>query len=451
MGSIDIKIPDYAAELMKVLEQAGYETWCVGGCVRDAAMGVAPHDWDLCTSAMPQEMIEVFRGYKTIPTGLKHGTLTVLNGGEMVEITTYRCDGDYLDHRRPESVTFVRDIRNDLERRDLTINAMCLDLRGNIYDPFGGMKDIEDKLLRCVGDPRRRFDEDALRILRVVRFAAKTGFSADKETIAAALEMRATLDYVSKERILSELRSMLVQPYAGESLRRYRDIIAQVLPEVEPCFDLRQNNPHHCYDVWEHITRSVDNIMPDPTLRMVMLLHDIGKPAKHTTDANGIDHFKLHQLASADMAGDILRRLKSDTASRKRIVALVAEHDNRIPAQMKSVKRFISKYDYDFYSDWIKVRRADTLAQSDYFRAEKLAELDELERIGNMLRESDACLKITDLGIGGNELMELGCRGRQIGEMLKELLAEVIEERLENNARELTGYAKKRIAEAADE
>ena len=451
MGSIDIKIPDYAAELMKVLEQAGYETWCVGGCVRDAAMGVAPHDWDLCTSAMPQEMIEVFRGYKTIPTGLKHGTLTVLNGGEMVEITTYRCDGDYLDHRRPESVTFVRDIRNDLERRDLTINAMCLDLRGNIYDPFGGMKDIEDKLLRCVGDPRRRFDEDALRILRVVRFAAKTGFSADKETIAAALEMRATLDYVSKERILSELRSMLVQPYAGESLRRYRDIIAQVLPEVEPCFDLRQNNPHHCYDVWEHITRSVDNIMPDPTLRMVMLLHDIGKPAKHTTDANGIDHFKLHQLASADMAGDILRRLKSDTASRKRIVALVAEHDNRIPAQMKSVKRFISKYDYDFYSDWIKVRRADTLAQSDYFRAEKLAELDELERIGNMLRESDACLKITDLKIGGNELMELGCRGRQIGEMLKELLAEVIEERLENNARELTGYAKKRIAEAADE
>lgn len=440
----EIKIPLYAAELMQTLESAGYEVWCVGGCVRDALMGVTPHDWDLCTSAMPDEMLEVFGSHRTIPTGLKHGTLTVLNRGEMVEITTYRCDGDYLDHRRPESVTFVRDIKNDLERRDFTMNAICLDLRGRIYDPFDGEGDIERGLIRCVGEPRRRFDEDALRIFRAVRFAAKTGFPVDKDTLDAAMDMRQLLNEVSAERLYSELKSLLIQPHAGDALREHREIIAQVIPEIRCCFDYPQNNPHHCYDVWGHITHSVDSIRPDPLLRTVMLLHDIGKPDKHTVDANGIDHFKLHQLRSADMANDILMRLKSDTASRKKTAALIAEHDNRIPAEVRSVKRFISKYDFDFFSDWLEVRRADTLAQSNYFRAEKLAELDELKRIGDELREQSACLKITDLAIGGSELIELGFSGKAIGDMLRLMLNEVVEERLENVASALTAFARER-------
>ncbi len=447
MERTKIKIPQYAAELMQVLEKAGYEVWCVGGCVRDALMGVTPHDWDMCTSAMPNEMMKVFAGYRTIPTGLKHGTLTVLNRGEMVEITTYRCDGDYLDHRRPESVTFVRDIKSDLERRDFTMNAICLDIRGELYDPFDGEGDIKRGLIRCVGEPRKRFDEDALRIFRAVRFAAKTGFPIDKATLEAAMDMRGLLDEVSAERLYSELKSLLVQPHAGETLRQHREIIAQVIPELRPCFDYRQNNPHHCYDVWEHITRSVESIRPDPLLRTVMLLHDIGKPSKHTVDEKGVDHFKLHQLAGADMANDILRRLKSDTASRKRITALIAEHDNRIPPEVRPVKRFISKYDYDFFADWLEVRRADTLAQSKFMREEKLSELEELERIAKELREQEACLKLSDLAIGGNELISLGFKGREIGETLKLMLAEVVEERLENTPEALTAFAKARCSD----
>lgn len=447
MERMEIKIPQYAAELMQVLEQAGYEVWCVGGCVRDALMRVTPHDWDLCTSAMPDEMMKAFAGYRTIPTGLKHGTLTVLNRGETVEITTYRCDGDYLDHRRPESVTFVRDIRSDLERRDFTMNAICMNLRGELFDPFDGEGDIKRGLIRCVGEPRRRFDEDALRIFRAVRFAAKTGFPIDGETLRAAMDMRSLLDEVSAERLYSELRSLLIQPYAGSVLREYREIIAQVIPEIRASFDFKQNNPHHCYDIWEHITHSVENIRPDPTLRTVMLLHDIGKPAKHTVDANGIDHFKLHQLAGADMANVILRRLRSDTASRKRITALVAEHDNRIPAEVRPVKRFIAKYGYEFYADWLEVRRADTLAQSQFRREEKLRELDELERIAAELREQQSCLKITDLALGGNDMMALGFKGREIGEMLKLMLAEVIEERLDNTREALTAFAEERCAD----
>lgn len=447
MERIEIKIPQYAAELMQVLEQAGYEVWCVGGCVRDALMGVTPHDWDLCTSAMPDEMMKAFSAYRTIPTGLKHGTLTVLNRGEMVEITTYRCDGDYLDHRRPESVTFVRDIRSDLERRDFTMNAICMNIRGELFDPFDGEGDIKRGLIRCVGEPRRRFDEDALRIFRAVRFAAKTGFPIDSETLDAAMDMRSLLDEVSAERLYSELKSLLIQPHAGEVLRQYREIIAQVIPEVRDSFDFPQNNPHHCYDIWEHITHSVENIRPDPLLRTVMLLHDIGKPMKHTVDEKGVDHFKLHQLAGADMADEILRRLKSDTASRKRITALVAEHDNRIPAQVKSVKRFIAKYDYGFYSDWLEVRRADTLAQSQYLREEKLAELDELGRIAEELRGQDACLKISDLAVGGKELMALGYKGKEIGDLLKLMLSEVIEERLDNTPEALTDFAEARCVD----
>ena len=439
-----IKIPSAAAKVLSMLENAGYEAWCVGGCVRDALRGTEPHDWDICTSAMPEETLKVFAHFRTIPTGLKHGTVTVIVYGELIEITTYRCDGDYSDHRRPDSVTFVRDIKSDLERRDFTMNAICLGLNGKIYDPFGGADDIKKGIIRCVGEPEKRFDEDALRILRAIRFKAKTGFEIEEKTASAAVEMRALLDNVSAERILSELRSMLVQPFAGKVLREHREIIAQITPEAEPCFGFDQHNIHHCYDVWEHIAYSVDAIEPDETLRIVMLFHDMGKPQKFTLDENGVGHFKLHQLASADIAENVLTRLRSDTATRKRAAALIKEHDDRIPPTKKSVRRFISKYDYDFFSDYIKVRRADTLAQSDFEREKKLGELDDLVRVAEELRAEDSCLKISQLKINGKDLMALGYTGKEIGDELERLLAAVIEEELENEHDALMESSEKR-------
>lgn len=438
LTNVNIAIPDHAARLMKMLESAGFETWCVGGCVRDALRGCTPHDWDLCTSAMPEEMLEVFKNCRTIPTGIKHGTITVLNGGEPIEITTYRCDGDYLDHRRPSNVQFVRDIRSDLERRDFTMNAICLDLRGRLYDPFDGQGDIERGIIRCVGEPRKRFDEDALRILRAVRFAAKTGFPIESETLKAADDMRGLLDSISVERIWQELKALLIQPHAGDALREYKNIISQILPEAAASFDFPQNTVHHCYDVWGHITHSVDNIKPDPVLRAVMLFHDLGKPQAHTVDADGISHFKGHPKVSAQIADKILDRLKCDKASRKRIITLVAEHDNRIPAS--SAKRFIAKYGYDFYCDWLLVRRADTLAQSMYHREKKIAELDDLSALGERLIAEGSCLQKSDLALGGRELMALGFSGSEIGSALNAMLDKVIDGELENTPSALTDF-----------
>lgn len=448
---LNIIIPYSAAEALRTLEAAGYEAWCVGGCVRDAIRGDTPHDWDVCTSALPEQTLSAFSKYKTIPTGLKHGTVTAVIKGEQIEITTYRTDGDYLNHRSPEQVQFVRDIRSDLERRDFTMNAICANLHGEILDLFGGCEDISAGIIRCVGDPKKRFDEDALRILRAVRFAAKTGFEIEKNTADAAIAMRSLLDSVSAERILSELRSLLVQRYAGDALRKYRGIIAQIIPEAAPCFDFPQNNPHHCFDVWTHITHSVDHIDPDQTLRTVMLLHDIGKPDKFFADENGISHFKQHQLKSADYANEILLRLKSDTASRKYICKLIAEHDNRIPPQKKAVRRFIAKYDYDFFYDWLEVRRADTMAQSDYRKTEKLAELDKLEEIAHELQCEEACMKLCQLKVNGKDMISLGIKGKEIGETLNALLSEVIEENLPNEREALLAAAVNMKGSVGDE
>lgn len=430
--SMNIAIPAYARKALELLEAAGFEAWCVGGCVRDALRGTEPHDWDICTSAMPDEMMKVFGKHRTIPTGLKHGTLTVIINGEQVEITTYRCDGDYTDHRRPDSVKFVRDIKSDLERRDFTMNAMCVDLRGNILDLFGGREDMQKGIIRCVGEPEKRFDEDALRIFRAVRFAAKTGFEIEEKTAKAALDMRGDLKNVSEERLYSELKALLVQPYAGKVLLEYKEIIGEVIPEAAACFGFKQNNPHHCYDVWEHIAHSVDNVPADETLRLAMLFHDIEKPAMFTEDANGISHFKGHPLESSKTADKILRRLKSDNRTRERVCAFIAEHDNRLPPLRKAVRRFLSKYDKEFFADWLAVRRADTLAQSDYFRREKLEELDELQKLCETILAEEPCLKLDKLAVRGGDMAALGLKGKEIGQMLDELLLLVVDERVPN-------------------
>lgn len=439
---MEIIIPEHARQAIDILEHNGYTAYAVGGCIRDSLLGKTPHDWDICTDCRPEKMKEVFEGFRTIDTGLKHGTVTVMIENELIEITTFRSDGEYENHRKPAQVKFVDDLYLDLERRDFTINAMCCCESDEVIDLFGGQKDLRNEILRCVGNASQRFEEDALRILRGLRFSSVLGFKIHDDTKKAMFEKKQLLECISSERISDELKKLLCGKAAERVLSEYKEIIAVIIPEIRPCFGFAQNNPHHCYDVWEHIIKSVSFVRPEPVIRTAMLLHDIGKPSMATKDENGVSHFKKHQFVSAKMADEILKRLRFDSRSISYIYNLIWEHDNRIPADMHSVKRFISKYDFQFMLDYLEVRRGDTYAQSDYRRAEKLAELDEIARLTIELADQDTCLKISDLAVNGNDLISLGLDGKNIGIWLERLLELVIEDKIKNDKTELIEYIK---------
>jgi len=444
---VKIFIPDYAQKALSLLHAQGFKAYIVGGCVRDAVLGKTPNDYDICTDCTPDVMKKVFSGFTTIETGIKHGTLTVLIDRQPLEITTFRSDGTYTDHRKPDSVKFEKELSEDLKRRDFTVNALCCNEAEGVVDMFGGLDDIKNKVIKCVGKPQERFDEDALRILRALRFSSVLDFEIEANTSQAVHQQKELLKAISAERIAAELKKLLCGRDPARILLEYRDVFAVIIPQLAPCFDFAQNNPHHCYDVYTHICKSVNNIEPDWVLRLAMLLHDIGKPLVHTVDENGIDHFKTHPLRSAEIAREVTGALKLDNKSRSRIYSLVLEHDNRIPAKKRSVRRFLSKYDEAFFADYIKVRRADTLAQSGYFRREKLEELDELEKIAKQICDEALCLHICDLAVNGNDLKELGLSNRQIGEGLKLLLDAVIEEKTANEKDSLLDYLKESLNE----
>lgn len=442
---MEIFIPEHARQAIDILEHNGYTAYAVGGCIRDSLLGKTPHDWDICTNCRPEKMKEVFEGFRTIDTGLKHGTVTIMIENELIEITTFRSDGEYENHRKPAQVKFVDDLYLDLERRDFTINAMCCCKSDEVIDLFGSQKDLHNGILRCVGNASQRFEEDALRILRGLRFASVLDFKIHDGTKRAMFEKKQLLECISSERISEELKKLLCGKAAEKVLSEYKEIIAVIIPEIRPCFGFAQNNPHHCYDIWEHIIKSVSFVRPEPVIRTAMLLHDIGKPSMATKDENGVSHFKKHQFVSAKMADEILKRLRFDSRSISYIHDLIWEHDNRIPADMHSVKRFISKYDFQFMLDYLEVRRGDTYAQSDYRRAEKLAELDEIARLTIELADQDTCLKISDLAVNGNDLIALGLDGRNIGIWLKKLLELVIEDKIKNDKTALLEYIKDNI------
>ncbi|MBR1749338.1 MAG: CCA tRNA nucleotidyltransferase [Ruminococcus sp.] len=437
-------IPEYVREILSKLNSKGYEAYPVGGCVRDTLLGDTPHDWDVCTNATPEKMKEVFADMRVIDTGIAHGTVTVISGGRPIEVTTYRSDGDYKDHRRPDSVEFVTELKDDLSRRDFTVNALCFDKDGGIIDMFDGQKDLKKRIIRCVGDAHRRFEEDALRILRALRFSSVLDFDIDEATAAAAYDKAQLLKYVSHERIYNELKKLICGRRAGRILLEFRDIIGIIIPELVPCFECLQNNPHHKYDVYAHICKSVDNIAPDPTLRLAMLFHDCGKPECKTTDIGGTDHFKLHPLKSADKAAAALDRLRAENETKAQVIALINEHDNRIAATTRSVGRFISKYSYEFFDRYIQVRLADTLAQSDYLRKEKLEDLESLKAKRYELEKNDACLKIKDLKINGRDLLSIGLKGREIGQALEYALSGVISGEVKNDSKELMRFVREK-------
>ncbi|MBR6873525.1 MAG: CCA tRNA nucleotidyltransferase [Ruminococcus sp.] len=440
-----ISVPDYVVKAIGILEAAGFEAYCVGGCVRDSLLGREPNDWDVCTSATPDEMKEVFADFRTLDVGAKHGTVTVIVDRNPLEITTYRTDGEYSSHRRPISVSFIRDLSGDLSRRDFTINAICCDKKGAVTDMFGGTEDIENMLIRCVGDPCDRFEEDALRIMRALRFSSVLGFDIEDSTAEAIFKKMHLLEYVSVERIFSELKKLLCGKDATNVLLKFKDVFASIMPEITPCFGFDQHNVHHCYDVWEHIARSVGCSRQDERIRLAMLFHDIGKPAMARFDEDGSGHFKGHQIKSAEMLTEILDRFRSDNATLRYVRELVIEHDNRIPVARKNIKRFMAKHDFDFFMDYLEVRRADTMAQSDYMKEEKLSELEQLALIAVEVNNQNCCLKLTDLAVDGKDMISLGMSGRQIGAMLQKLLDLVVDDKLENDRTVLLEYAKERF------
>ena len=418
-------LPQPVEYVLERLENAGFAAFAVGGCVRDTLLGRVPGDWDVTTAARPEQVLALFDGC-AIPTGLKHGTVTVRAEGMGIEVTTFRADGTYTDHRRPDAVTFSRRLEDDLSRRDLTVNAMAMDRRGQITDLFGGREDLKAGVLRCVGDPERRFREDALRILRTLRFAAVLGFAIEPCTAAALHETAPLLKYIAPERILSEMDRALCGGHILPVLLDYPDVLAVFLPEIAPCVGFDQCNRHHIYDVWGHSAHAAAAIAPEPVLRWTMLLHDVGKPACFTRDEQGVGHFYGHPAVSAELAEGACRRLRMDSRSAERIVTLVRWHDRDIPRTDRAIARAVGKLGEDVFHQLLAVKRADNAAQSPDDR-HRLADIQQAEDILNGLLARQQCFSLRDLAVKGGDMAALGLRGREIGDMLRALLDAVLD------------------------
>ena len=377
---LKIRIPEQVNTILEKLHASGHEAYVVGGCVRDALLGREPNDWDITTSALPTQVKEIFP--RTIDTGLKHGTVTVLIGRGSYEVTTYRVDGVYEDGRHPKQVTFTPSLSEDLMRRDFTINAMAYDPVSGLVDLFDGQKDLTDGIIRAVGDPAQRFAEDALRILRAFRFAAQLGYEIDPETLRAASALSGTLVKISSERIREELEKILLSENPDILMKAYEAGVTSVfLPEFDVCMETPQNNPHHCYNVGEHSIWSTALIRRDRILRLTMLLHDFGKPVTRTTDERGLDHFRSHPEESYKIAKTILQRLKYDNETIRKVTTLVRYHDLRMRLTEPAVRKAIVRIGADLFPYYLEIQHADTMAQSLYQRDEKLAYTADLRRM----------------------------------------------------------------------
>ena len=445
MSEVKINIPERVNSIIKTLEDAGYEAFAVGGCVRDIILGRKPQDWDITTSALPQQVKSLFR--RTVDTGIKHGTVTVMIGDEGFEVTTYRVDGIYEDGRHPRDVSFTRELKEDLRRRDFTINAMAYNDRDGLVDLYGGMDDIDNKIIRCVGEPEERFGEDALRMLRAIRFSAQLGYEIDPDTEKAISKLSGNLKKISAERIYAELIKTLVSDHPEKIEKAYElGLTAVFLPEFDTAMQTEQNHPHHCYSVGKHIIKSICEIEADPVLRLAMLLHDIGKPKTLTIDEEGKTHFHGHPAVSEKMSIDIMRRLKRDNDTIRKVSILVRYHDygNGVPASEKTVRRALNKIGDELFGDFLKVKEADVHAQSDYLREEKLENIEEWRRLYKAIREKGQCFSVKDMKISGKDLIALGIpAGPEIGNILDKLLDEVLDDP-EKNDRE---YLLKRAEE----
>ena len=433
---------------INLLQSAGFEAYAVGGCVRDSLLGKTPNDWDITTSAKPEDMKSVFADFHCIDTGIKHGTVTVVIDGEPLEITTFRLDGEYEDNRHPKSVTFTSDLGADLGRRDFTVNAMAYSKMTGTVDLFGGQNDLKNKIIRCVGDPDRRFNEDALRILRALRFASALDFEIEEKTAQSLLKNRALLGNISEERIAKELLKLVCGKGAKRILTDFAPVLFEILPELQPIYKNSHDNPHHCYDIYEHTLIAVESIDPEPTLRFAMLLHDCGKPAVKKFDENGVAHFYGHQRISAEISAQILARLKVSNKFRDEILFLVSNHDRwELYENTEKMPRYLSKFGLDGVLKLLKVMRADVLAQSQEYRY-RLDQIADAEEIAKNLAAQKPCLSLSELQINGRTLMDIGIpQGRKLGAVLAQLLDEVIDGVTKNTQEALTTRAREIYSE----
>lgn len=433
---------------INLLQSAGFEAYAVGGCVRDSLLGKTPNDWDITTSAKPEDMKSVFADFHCIDTGIKHGTVTVVIDGEPLEITTFRLDGEYEDNRHPKSVTFTSNLGADLGRRDFTVNAMAYSKMTGTVDLFGGQNDLKNKIIRCVGDPDRRFNEDALRILRALRFASALDFEIEEKTAQSLLKNRALLGNISEERIAKELLKLVCGKGAKRILTDFALVLFEILPELQPMYKNSHDNPHHCYDIYEHTLIAVESIDPEPTLRFAMLLHDCGKPAVKKFDENGVAHFYGHQRISAEISAQILARLKVSNKFRDEILFLVSNHDRwELYENTEKMPRYLSKFGLDGVLNLLKVMRADVLAQSPEYRY-RLDQIADAEETAKNLAAQKPCLSLSELQINGRTLMDIGIpQGRKLGAVLAQLLDEVIDGVTKNTQEALTTRAREIYSE----
>ncbi len=436
---MEIKLPANVSEIIDILQNAGFEAYCVGGAVRDSIMGFTPDDWDITTSATPDETRRVFKDYKTIDTGIKHGTLTVIIDHKPYEVTTFRIDGEYIDNRHPEEVVFTPDLENDLARRDFTVNALAYNNTKGLVDLYGGTDDICNSIIKTVGNPDKRFNEDGLRILRALRFAAVLGFTIEPETAAAIHRNRNLLKNISAERINIELTKLICGKNAFNILIEYPDVLSVFIPEIEPAVNFTQYGKKHAYDVWEHICHTVDTIPQDKILRLTMLLHDLGKVPTHKLNEKGDSTFKNHATVGGEMAQEILTRLKFDKKTINRVSYLVSYHDFEPPESKLELKRHLKTKTPEDIRTLLVIKKSDRGALSEAYRdisvgtAQTLLWLEEIE-------ENNECCTIKDLAISGNDIIKAGITGENVGKTLNMLLDAVIEEKVENTKDRLLTY-----------
>lgn len=438
-----IQLPEKVKYIIDTLMEAGYEAYAVGGCIRDSILGRKPGDWDITTSARPMQVKQLFK--KTIDTGIQHGTVTVMISGEGFEVTTYRIDGEYEDGRHPKEVRFTASLFEDLKRRDFTINAMAYNEKDGLVDAFFGRRDLEERVIRCVGNPKERFEEDALRMMRAIRFAAQLGFSIEEGTKDAIAELADNLSKVSAERIQVELVKFLVSNHPGEFMTAYETGLTRVfLPEFDAMIATPQNNKHHCYNVGKHTIEAVKNSPPDKVIRLTMLLHDVAKPVCKSIDEEGIYHFYGHPAKGAQMAKEILKRLKFDNDTIRKVCALIKSHDDMPPLEPKAIRRAIFRTGLEQYPALFAVKRADALGKNQYQRAEKMAYIEGYQKLYEEILEKQQCLTLKDLAVTGKDLIEAGMKpGKELGETLEKLLEHVLEYPQDNQKEILINLIKK--------
>lgn len=429
------QVPEPVRMAVELLTRAGFEAYPVGGCVRDMLLNASPHDWDLCTSAQPEEMKQVFNAFRTLDTGIRHGTVSVLLNGMQLEITTFRTDGEYTDHRHPANVSFTRSLREDLSRRDFTVNAMAMDLiNGRVIDLFGGKEDLENKVIRCVGEPEKRFEEDALRILRAMRFSARLGFAIERGTLLAMQKKRMGLSAVSRERVSQELCGLLLSPDPAPTLFLCRDVLFSVIPEIAEMDKCPQNCIYHDRDVFAHSIGCVSSAPPLLPVRWAALMHDIAKPLCRVTDEDGIDHFPGHPEKGAQIARQILERLKLSRALTDRVCLLVLHHD--MLYSVEDVWPLLSIMGPEAFDQLTLLRRADLMAHAQAVR-KKADEIPRFMQEKERLIERNACLSLAQLALRGGDLAAMGMTGPAIGRTLDALLQAVVHRQVENKKEDL--------------